>query len=225
LLGYDYEYYPDSTTCKDYITNKKVANNDCKTVNLYASYNGLLWKKSIDSSELVNYNKVDLDEIIMRYSEILLTYAEAKIELGTIDQSVLDAINKVRARAYGVAYTQTTSYPAITTTSQTDLRTIIRRERRVEFPKEGLRYMDIIRWKLAEKVLNVPVLGLPKAKADYYFPGTPVINSDTYIDQSAFASRLTTLDQRSFNPQKHYIWPVPYAELVQDPSLGQNQGW
>jgi starch-binding outer membrane protein, SusD/RagB family len=225
FLGYDYEYYPDSTTCKNYITNKKVANNDCKTVNLYASYNGLLWKKSIDSSQLVNYNKVDLDEIIMRYAEVLLTYAEAKIELGSIDQSVLDAINKVRARAYGVAYTQTTAYPAITTTSQTDLRTIIRRERRVEFPKEGLRYMDIIRWKLAEKVLNVPVLGLPKAKADYYFPGTPVISSDTYIDQSAFAAKLTTLDQRSFNPSKHYIWPVPYAELVQDPSLGQNLGW
>lgn len=224
-LGYDYEYYPDSTTCFSYISHKRVANNDCKSVNLYASYNGLMWKKGIDSSLLVNYNKVDLDEIVMRYSEILLTYAEAKIELGSIDQSVLDAINKVRARAYGVNYTQTTAYPAVTTTVQSELRTIIRRERRVEFAKEGLRYMDIIRWKLAEKVLNVPVLGLPRAKADYYFPGTPAIGSDTYVDQSAFASKLTTLDQRSFSPGKNYIWPVPYSELIQDPSLGQNQGW
>jgi len=224
-MGYDYEYYPDSTTCFDYITHKRVTNNDCKTASIYASYDGLLWKKSLDSSLLVNYNKVDLDEIVMRYSEILLTYAEAKIELGSIDQSVLNAINQVRARAYGVNFAQTSAYPAITTTSQTDLRTIIRRERRVEFADEGLRYMDILRWKLAEKVLNVPVLGLPKAKTDYYFPGTPVIGSDTYIDQRAFVSKLTTLDQRSFNPNKNYIWPVPYSELVQDPSLGQNPGW
>lgn len=224
-LGYDYEYYPDSSTCFSYVSQKRVTNNDCKTANLYASYNGLLWKKGIDSSLLVNYNKVDLDEIVMRYAEILLTYAEAKIELNSVDQSVLDAINQVRARAYGADYTQTSTYPAITTKSQTELRTIIRRERRVEFPKEGLRYMDILRWKLAEKVLNVPVLGLPKAKADYYFPGTPVIGNDTYVDQSAFASKLTILDQRSFDPGKNYIWPVPYSELVQDSLLGQNPGW
>jgi hypothetical protein len=32
----------------------------------------------------------------------LLIYAEAKIELGEIDSSVLTAINRIRARAYGV---------------------------------------------------------------------------------------------------------------------------
>ena len=34
----------------------------------------------------------------MRYAEILLGYAEAKIELGELDQSVYDAINQVRNR-------------------------------------------------------------------------------------------------------------------------------
>ena len=63
-------------------------------------------------------------------------YAEAKIELGQIDQSVLDAINQVRARAYGVDYTNTAAYPAVTTTDQQKLRTILRTERRVEFAKE-----------------------------------------------------------------------------------------
>ena len=30
---------------------------------------------------------------IMRYAEVLLTYAEAKIELGELDDTVYDAIN------------------------------------------------------------------------------------------------------------------------------------
>ena len=49
-------------------------------------------------------------------------YAEAKIELNEIDASVLNAMNQVRARAYGVAVTNTSAYPAITTTDQTALR-------------------------------------------------------------------------------------------------------
>lgn len=44
--------------------------------------------------------KVDPDFVFIRYGEVLLTYAEAKIEANDIDQSVLDAINQVRARAY-----------------------------------------------------------------------------------------------------------------------------
>ena len=36
--------------------------------------------------------------MLLRYAEVLLTYAEAKIELGELDQSVYDAINTVRQR-------------------------------------------------------------------------------------------------------------------------------
>ena len=36
---------------------------------------------------------------LMRYAELLLTYAEAKIELGELDDSVYDAINQVRNRS------------------------------------------------------------------------------------------------------------------------------
>jgi hypothetical protein len=105
-------------------------------------------------------NTTDAQEIIIiRYAEVLLTYAEAKIEANQIDQSVLDAINRVRARAYGVAVTDVAHYPEITTTDQAALRAIVRNEREVELAFEGLRWYDIIRWKTAESVLNGPVLG------------------------------------------------------------------
>ena len=106
----------------------------------------------------------DNDNIIIRLADVMLMYAEAKIELNQIDQSVLDAINKVRARAYKVDYTETTSYPAITVTDQTALRKIIRRERRVELAFEGLRYYDLIRWRIAKKALNMPNCGIPSDK-------------------------------------------------------------
>src|SRR5690606_5182171 len=99
--------------------------------------------------------------IIMRYADVLLMYAEAKIELNEIDDSALEAINQVRARAYGVSSTQTALYPAITETGQAELRTIIRTERRVELPWENRRWFDLIRWRLAEVAIRRPVYALP----------------------------------------------------------------
>ena len=97
----------------------------------------------------------DYDFILIRYAEVLLNYAEAKIEQGQIDNSVLTAINRVRARAYGVDVSNTSAYPAITSTDQAELRKVIRRERKVEFANEGMRLFDIRRWKIAEKVMPV----------------------------------------------------------------------
>ena len=71
--------------------------------------------------------------------------------MNEIDNSVLNAINSVRARAYGVDAANVAMYPAVTTTDQTELRKTVRIERRMELANEGLRYMDLIRWKLASK--------------------------------------------------------------------------
>ena len=72
----------------------------------------------------------------MRYADVLLMYAEAKIELNEIDNSVLNAINSVRARAYGVDAANVAMYPAVTTTDQTELRKTVRIERRMELANE-----------------------------------------------------------------------------------------
>jgi hypothetical protein len=225
-LGYVYQNHPDSTTVFSTNANKKVANKDNKSsANPFASYTGYLWMKTIDDSELANYNKVDLDQIIMRYAEILLIYAEAKIELNQIDQTVLDAINAVRARAYGVPQSATTQYPAVTTLTQADLRKILRRERRIEFAFEGRRYMDLLRWKIAETVFNKPMYGVPFNKADYPLAGTPSFDANDIPSYDALASKLTKIDTRSFNPSKNYLWAVPYNELALNKDLGQNPGW
>ncbi|TLX75978.1 RagB/SusD family nutrient uptake outer membrane protein [Labilibacter sediminis] len=104
----------------------------------------------------------DVNHILIRYAEILLTYAEAKIESGSIDQSVRDAINKVRARAYGVDFSEIEKYPEVTSNIQSELREIVRNERRVEFAMEGRRWYDIKRWRIAHGssgVMNGEVKG------------------------------------------------------------------
>src|SRR5690606_12567581 len=119
------------------------------------------WKKGIDESwgPSTGY-EMDNDHVVIRYSDVLLIYAEAKIELNQIDKSVIDAINMVRSRAYGVNIEDISNYPAIQLSSQSELRKRVRNERRVEFAYEGLRYYDLIRWRIADKVLNKPACGL-----------------------------------------------------------------
>jgi len=225
-LGYTYENHPDSTLVFSTKDNKKVTNKDAKNAAFpFASYTGYLWKKGIDESQIAQYNKVDLDQIVLRYAEILLIYAEAKIELNQIDQSVLDAINSVRARAYGVPISQVAAYPAVTSTDQGYLRRAVRRERRVELVLEGSRYMDLIRWKLAEVVMAGKIVGVPINKNDFPFPGTPTLDENDIPSYAAFITKLSILDTRAFNPEKHYIWPVPYAEGTLNAGLGQNTGW
>lgn len=227
-LGYNYTPHPDSLTIFSVKENKKVPNKDTRAVAAFASFTGFLWKKGIDQTwpeRLVEDN----DAIIIRYAEMLLTYAESKIELGEIDETVVNAINQVRARAYGVAVDKTTAYPAIKLSNAAALRQILRRERRVEFPREGLRYMDLIRWKLAEKVLVKPVIGLPdpaaQNRAKWPFPGVTPIDADGIADYSGFGTDVKVIAQRNFDKTRQYLWPIPAVERRVNPGITQNTGY
>jgi hypothetical protein len=224
-LGYNYTPHPDSLTVYSSKQNKSVSNKDSRAVAAFASYTGFLWKKGIDQTWADRLAE-DNDAIIIRYAEMLLTYAEAKVELGEADATVLDAINQVRARAYGVTAAQTTLYPAVTTTDLTELRKVVRRERRVEFAKEGLRYMDLIRWHLAEKALTKPVIGLPdpanQNRSKWPFPGITPLDDDGIADYSGFGSDVKALIERKFDKNKQYLWPIPAVERRVNPNITQN---
>lgn len=224
-LGYNYTPHPDSLTVYSSKQNKSVSNKDSRAVAAFASFTGFLWKKGIDQTWADRLAE-DNDAIIIRYAEMLLTYAEAKVELGEADATVLDAINQVRARAYGVTSAQTTLYPAVTTTDLTELKKIVRRERRVEFVKEGLRYMDLIRWHLAEKALTKPVIGLPdpanQNRSKWPFPGVTPLDDDGLADYSGFGSDVKVLIERKFDKSRQYLWPIPAVERRVNPNISQN---
>ena len=235
-LGFDYNPHPDAVQVMNYNTGQMQTNNDARVNAQFASYNGLVWKKGIDETWLENGMEVAFDKIIIRYADVLLIYAEAKIEQNQIDQSVLDAINQVRARAYGVDYTNTSAYPAVTTTNQSELRTILRTERRMEFAKEGLRYMDLIRWKIAGKALTRPNYGMLYPvdllrervvdKGLWFWPGVPEIDEDCVPDFSAMeeAGLIAPMAQRTWN-DRQYLWPIPTKEILINENLKQNDGY
>jgi hypothetical protein len=162
---------------------------------------------------------------MVRYADVLLMYAEAKIELNEIDQTVRDAMNLVRARGYGVPVTNTAAYPAIVANDQTGLRKILRNERRMEFAREGIRYMDIIRWKIADKVLNMPNYGMLdpadlKTKVVqpglWFFPQTPAVDDDGVADLTPMytAGYIKVVAVRKFDATRQYLWPIPSTEVL-----------
>ncbi|QJD95732.1 RagB/SusD family nutrient uptake outer membrane protein [Mucilaginibacter robiniae] len=138
-----------------------------------------------------------------RYAEVLLSYAEAQNEAVGPDLSVFDAVNKVRARVL---------LPLVPAgTSQVDMRTIIRRERRLEFCFEDKRWYDIRRWDItvnSPAVINSPEYGM-KITAD-------ASGNLTYERVVVFQNRFS----------EYMNWlPIPQGIINQNPKLKQNPGY
>jgi len=231
-ITFNMTFHPDSTTCSRYTpTFAKIPN--LEVTNAFSSYSGFIMKKYLDPQDMAVPNQSELAFMLIRYAEVLLNYAEAKIELNQIDASVLDAINLVRARGYGVAATQTTLYPAIKTTNQTELRAIVRRERKIELAGEGLRVFDIRRWNIAEKVMNGILFGKAMNKAIYYSLPKPALDENSSPDYTSFTSLLSIVGNFKImdNPRvfksHNLLWPIPQAELDvnKNPGFKQNPGY
>lgn len=228
--GFIYDPSPAATKVLNLTTGEMQTNNDSRAVAQYASFNGLVWRKGIDDSWLENGRKVESDYIIMRYADVLLMYAEAKIEMNEIDDTVLDAINAVRARAYGVSASATSSYPAVTARDQATLRRTVRLERRVELAMESLRLQDLMRWRLADKALNrynyiylYPAEDCKTALVDkglWPWPSKPDIDEDGLADFSEWFDKGQVMlgAKRNF-PDRQYLWPIPTHEIELCPNL------
>ncbi|MEN5306669.1 RagB/SusD family nutrient uptake outer membrane protein [Chryseobacterium cucumeris] len=107
---------------------------------------GYNYKKMADYNSLDENLNASNNFMLIRYAEVLLTYAEAKNEFYGPDASIYDALDKIRSRVgmTGVSRTQT----------KETLRNIIRNERRIELANEGHRFYDIRRWKIAPNVMK-----------------------------------------------------------------------
>ncbi len=237
-LGFRYQPHPDSLTTRNLTTGQMVNNNDSRAVNINAGFNGLTARKGIDE-DFADDQQADPDHVVIRFADVLLMFAEAKIELKEIDQSVLDAINQVRARAYGVAIDDVAFYPVVVTMDQGDLRSIIRFERRMEFAFEGqMRYDDLIRWEIAEKAQNMGEYGLLDVEelrskvvntGLWFFPGVPTVDRDGIPDLSNIydAGLIKITSTKHFDKNKDYLWPIPAKEFLvnKDNTLTQNPGY
>lgn len=129
--------YKEGDKRKDLITYVQVESKVC------------LMKKFIDTKS-TTYQTVGNDQIILRYADALLMYAEALNEVGysnAQNSEALSALNEVHTRA-GLNEIQISSLP-----SQESFRKAILLERQQEFPYEGHRWFDLIRMGVAKEAI------------------------------------------------------------------------
>lgn len=216
FCGYQYETHKDSVTCWNYNVTPAIRIPNEDAINAFASFSGFSWRKYVDSTEFDQGAKTAISSIVLRYAEVLLNYAEAKIESNQIDQSVYDAINKIRTRA---------NMPVIELgKTQSELRSALRYERKVEFAGEGTRYFDLLRWGIADKLLDGPCYGrIPND----LLTAAPVIdsNSTPHYQNISNYSKMRVIQVRRFNNPRNYRWPVPDIEMQVNENLVQNPGY
>lgn len=153
---------------------------------------------------------------MIRYAQVLLQYAEAKIELHQIDESVFDAIDAVRVRG-GIpplkdSYSGSLAWKL---SDQNELRKIVRREQRIELAFENKRYWDLIRW------------GNYNGATDYYTAMTelnkPIEGAVEVPDGDGFKMETVRVVSSAFH-QKNYLFPIYRGWLESNPTMLKQNG-
>lgn len=170
--------------------------------------------------------------LVFRYAEVLLNYAEAKYELGQLNQDILDqTINKLRDRV-GMPHldmdnvpedpNMDSDYNTYTDYSPEPILREIRRERRVELAFENFRWDDLMRWK-AGGFLEKPVEGIKFVQEQ--FPGVNV-GQDIFLSEEGYIRPYAEVlpNGREWD-ERQYLFPIPIEDLVLNPELEQNPGW
>ena len=148
-----------------------------------------------------------INQIVLRYADVLLMRAEALIEANNLTDEVYTLINKVRQRV-GMPTIQEAEG---TNLSQEALRKILRHERRVELFLEGMRYVDMLRWK--DESLVHDVYGYNRTKLPD--PSSP----------STWQFEKVTVATREFDSAKGWLWPIPLTDMQNNDQLTQNPGY
>jgi hypothetical protein len=191
-----------------------------------------------------------LNWVLIRYSDVLLMFAEAENELNngpTAD--AIEQFEKVRLRAFA----GNTSLIGTTPTDYAGFFAAIRKERMLELCGEGIRKFDLIRWNMLGQRLtevrqemsdlvagNPPYQDVPSVM--YYDAGQPTLNwlnsfyspepgspppGGTSVNWTASTIQTTLIDVvgYGFTPGKSELLPFHTTVVEANPNLGQNPGY
>lgn len=182
--------------------------------NWNGSHTGYYMRKFIDPNPAITdmNTRQQIPWPFFRYTEAVLNYIEACIELDQDDEAKT-WLNKIRFRA---------GMPAITETG-TDLRDRYRNERRVELVYEEHRFHDARRWMIAPQTLGRKV-GIIDIKGTLK-PGK-VVTMYKYDPTSydyVYTPSTTNFENRQWL-DKMYYFPIHIDELNRNTELVQNPG-
>ena len=187
-----------------------------RTPNTYGYYTSM--KEVPQRSKGESYNRpwqaFDMNDYVIRYTDVMLMRAEALIELDRLSEA-RNIINDIRQRAknsmkhieYAADQCDIALYPESYFQDKETARKCLRWERRLELGMEGSRFFDLRRWGIASKTLN----DYFKTEAKDVYDGQPY--AEYYKDAH-------------FTPGKNEFWPIPYNQLYYIPGLyQQNKGY
>jgi len=142
-------------------------------------------------------NTTPINYPLLRFSDVLLMYAEAVNEISGPTAEAHYALNLVRERAHASLFEGPTAFA-----DPNEFRNEIQNERSREFAFESLRKPDLIRWGIF-----VPSMKIVLDQMNTHIPGS--FRSYTFRNVS----------------DKHVIFPIPSRELTLNRALTQNDNW
>jgi len=141
----------------------------------------------------------------MRYSDVLLLYAEAVNESkGAPTQAAFDAINVVRRRGHGLdVSTADATVDVPSSYGYSEFQQAVRDERKWELCFEGHRKMDLVRWETYYDAIKDTKTRL-----------VSLLGSRGYFSIADYTVK-----------EKHELLPIPQRDLDLLPNLRQNPNW
>jgi hypothetical protein len=157
--------------------------------------------------------------ILFRYAEVLLNYAEAMNEAYGPEVAppgggltAREAVNEVRKRALMPLFpgsNNNATPKTLNPLNQTDFRTKLRNERRVELAFEDHRFWDIRRWKIGNETKEIYAMKIKSAPETTF----------------KFTYEEVLLETRVFEDRMN-LYPIPQSEIFKsNGKLEQNNGW
>ncbi len=162
-----FEFAEDDQRRDVSICNYGILSNDLLQMSTYVGGTigkyRLDWKKNRGTSD----SKRDINFPLLRYSDVLLMYAEALNELNNgADGEAVNALKEVRLRAFKKDEAKVGTIP----TNYAEFKKAIILERKLELSNEGLRKSDLARWGILVDHLNAEkdkLFRLARREAEY----------------------------------------------------------
>ena len=175
---------------------------------VYTPINGKGVDQSYENAENLEITKNSVDRIEIRYAEVLLTKAEALVQLGRNSEAA-EPFNQLRRRA-GIAEVSAPTFDQI------------KREWDYEFTYEQFSVLNSYRWK--DLISSVKKVSAYKHFADDW--KTSLGNTYT-ADQEAYFTKVHNHLVAKYNNVrgKHYRQPIPTGLSGENLGIAQNPGY
>lgn len=208
---YKMNWMPSTDTIYTRINKVNPSQNEIDFGSSDVSNTAYYFKKRLNPDRRPAGNRSDgLNYVYFRYAEVLLNYAEAQNEFSGPEPAIYDAINRLRNRSELPTLEESYGGQVL---SQSQMREVIRNERRVELCFENKRFYDIIRWRIAMDVMNKDNHGMKISNT------SPADNSGTWKYE------VVPLGHPHVFTQQMYMNPIPQNVIDQNPNIKQNPNY